>query len=85
MFEISQAADGTIKLKGRLDATQESRAGEVLDTATGSAVVDFGELSYISSAGLDRSTLPELSSSASSLPDSICALRSPGSAASVSS
>lgn len=52
MFEISQGEDGIIKLKGRLDAAQEARAREVLDAATGSSVVDFGELSYISSAGL---------------------------------
>jgi len=52
MFDIQRHADGTVSLHGRFDASQVERAGEVFDQVTGSAVVDFGELRYISSAGL---------------------------------
>ncbi|MEE2778605.1 MAG: STAS domain-containing protein [Acidobacteriota bacterium] len=51
-FNISTADDGTIRLSGRLDAAQEEKAREVLDAASGPTVIDFSELSYISSAGL---------------------------------
>lgn len=52
MFEIEASEDGTIRLRGRLDAAQVETASKVLDQVTESCVVDFGELKYISSAGL---------------------------------
>jgi anti-anti-sigma factor len=52
MFEIERNTDDAISLHGRFDASQVPRAAEVLDQITGSCVVDFAELSYISSAGL---------------------------------
>jgi len=52
MFEITRDADGNIHLEGRFDAAQIARAKEVLSLVDDSCVVDFRELSYISSAGL---------------------------------
>ena len=52
MFEIKRDENGTISLHGRLDASQVDAARAVFDQATESCEVDFGELSYISSAGL---------------------------------
>ena len=52
MFEIKYGTDETILLEGRLDAAQAARARAFLDDVTGSRVVDFGRLEYISSAGL---------------------------------
>lgn len=52
MFEIKRNPDGTIILRGRLDASQVSNARPVLDQVNESCEVDFAELSYISSAGL---------------------------------
>lgn len=51
MFEIQQAED-RLHLIGRLDAAQVDRARATMDRVTASCVVDFGELEYISSAGL---------------------------------
>ena len=52
MFEISQAEDGTILMRGRLDAAQVERAKGVFALVQSSCDVDFTELAYISSAGL---------------------------------
>ena len=52
MFEISHNEDGLIRLSGRFDASQVQKAKEILERVDGPAVVDFSDLSYISSAGL---------------------------------
>lgn len=52
MFDIKDTGAGTIRLSGRLDASQAERAREFLGRLAGPAVVDFSELEYISSAGL---------------------------------
>jgi anti-sigma B factor antagonist len=52
MFSISVNEKGTIVLTGRLDAAQVEIAREVLSGLVDSAVVDFQNLDYISSAGL---------------------------------
>lgn len=52
MFSISVNEKGTIVLTGRLDAAQVEKAREVLSGLVDSAVVDFQNLDYISSAGL---------------------------------
>jgi anti-sigma B factor antagonist len=52
MFSISVNERGIIVLTGRLDAAQVDRAREVLSNLDASAVVDFENLDYISSAGL---------------------------------
>ena len=52
MFEIEHGDDGTIQLRGRFDAAQVETAGRVFREVTGSPLVDFRELTYISSAGL---------------------------------
>jgi anti-sigma B factor antagonist len=52
MFTIAVNSTGTIVMTGRFDASQTDRAREVLSRLTDSAIVDFGGLEYISSAGL---------------------------------
>ncbi len=52
MFEISVAEEGIVRVSGRLDASQTSKAGTVLDQLNESFTVDFEKLDYISSAGL---------------------------------
>jgi len=52
MFEIGYGEEGTVLVKGRLDAAQAPRAQEFLDQVTGHCVLDIGGLEYISSAGL---------------------------------
>ncbi len=52
MFEIRHEDDGLIRLTGRFDASQVEKAQEVLQAIETSSIVDFGELDYISSAGL---------------------------------
>ncbi len=52
MFEITRGDDGTVHLRGRFDAAQVSTAKDVLALVDDSCMVDFAELSYISSAGL---------------------------------
>lgn len=52
MFDIMKRADGVVALEGRLDASQVDAAKAVLDRITSSCTLDFGDLSYISSAGL---------------------------------
>ena len=52
MFEIWLSDDGTIFVKGRLDAAQAGKAKAFLDSVTESCNIDMGQLDYISSAGL---------------------------------
>lgn len=52
MFTIVVNSTGTIVMTGRFDASQADRAREVLSRINESAVVDFGGVEYISSAGL---------------------------------
>ncbi|HTY57500.1 MAG TPA: STAS domain-containing protein [Bacteroidota bacterium] len=52
MFGITVNDKGVILLTGRLDAAQVDKAREVFAALEVSAVVDFKELDYISSAGL---------------------------------
>lgn len=48
MFEVS-VDEGVIKLQGRCDAASSHKLESVLDGLEDSAVIDFSELSYISS------------------------------------
>ncbi|HTS00317.1 MAG TPA: STAS domain-containing protein [Bacteroidota bacterium] len=52
MFSITVNDEGIVVLTGRFDASQTDRAREVLMALRDSAVVDFRDLDYISSAGL---------------------------------
>ena len=52
MFTIEITSNNEILLVGRLDASQTETAKEVLDKVTDSAIVNFQNLEYISSAGL---------------------------------
>ena len=52
MFSIEINSSNEILLSGRLDASQTEKAKEVLDKVADSAVVNFKNLDYISSAGL---------------------------------
>ena len=52
MLEIFKDGPQTIRLKGRLDATQSEMAFVEFDTLEGECFVQFEQLDYISSAGL---------------------------------
>lgn len=52
MFDIRRSEDGTIALKGRLDAASAPVAREFLTTVDRSARLDFSGLDYIASVGL---------------------------------
>ncbi len=52
MFDLKVISDGHIALSGRLDASQAEKAKTEFDKVAKSAVVDFKDLEYISSAGL---------------------------------
>lgn len=52
MFDVAREDDGTVRLIGRLDASQVDAARSALDGVESSCTVDFSELEYISSAGL---------------------------------
>lgn len=52
MFEIAIVGNGTVKLRGRLDAAEADRALEELGAVNGPITLDFSELDYISSAGI---------------------------------
>lgn len=52
MFTIAVDTTGVIVMTGRFDASQADRARELLGRLNDSAIVDFGGLEYISSAGL---------------------------------
>ena len=49
MFEVKVSNDGSIRLKGRCDAASSSRLESALRELNDSAVIDFSELTYISS------------------------------------
>ncbi len=68
MFEI-KADNGTIQLLGRFDASKADDAKEIFGNLSASAVVDFSQLDYISSAGLGvlLSTQKRLAGSGQSL------------------
>jgi anti-sigma B factor antagonist len=52
MFDVRQLESGDFSFSGRLDASQTDKADRVLKSITKSAILDFQELDYISSAGL---------------------------------
>ena len=52
MFSITVNDEGIVVLTGRFDASQTDRAREVFAALNTSAIVDFRDLDYISSAGL---------------------------------
>jgi anti-sigma B factor antagonist len=52
MLDISIGDDGSVRLRGRLDAVQAEKQAAAFDAFTGSTVLDCKELDYISSAGL---------------------------------
>jgi len=52
MFEIKNVKEGEILISGRFDASQVDKAKQVFDGLTDSTVVDFRDLTYISSGGL---------------------------------
>ena len=52
MLEIIRDNPQTVRLKGRLDATQSEMAFAEFDTLSGTVTVHFDQLEYISSAGL---------------------------------
>jgi anti-sigma B factor antagonist len=52
MFEITRGDDGTVRLRGRLDAAQVELHAAEFERIASSCVLDFSELEYISSAGL---------------------------------
>ena len=52
MLEITTADDGSVRLRGRLDAVQAEKQADAFGALTGTAVLDCRELDYISSAGL---------------------------------
>lgn len=52
MLSIDQGGDGTVVLRGRLDAAQAAAAQAFLDRTSGVVTLDCRGLEYISSAGL---------------------------------
>jgi anti-sigma B factor antagonist len=52
MFDIEYGENGEVVCRGRLDAAQSDKAESFLSALDGASVVDFGQLEYISSAGL---------------------------------
>lgn len=52
MFDIRKTSNGTVHIKGRLDAARASEAQAVLDQLDRLGVIDMQALEYISSAGL---------------------------------
>jgi anti-anti-sigma factor len=52
MFEIKIKEGSEVLLAGRLNAAHTAKLKEVLDTFKEDCIVDFSELTYISSAGL---------------------------------
>ena len=52
MFEISYADNGDVICQGRLDAAQSDKAEAFFNGIEAAATLDFGQLEYISSAGL---------------------------------
>lgn len=52
MFDIEINAEGNVEIRGRLDAANAENALLFLNKVNGQAVIDIGQLEYISSAGL---------------------------------
>jgi anti-sigma B factor antagonist len=52
MLEITTGDDGSVRLRGRLDAVQAEKQADAFGALAGAAVLDCRELDYISSAGL---------------------------------
>ena len=52
MFDATRTDAGHLVFQGRLDASQADKARKALDAVVESCIIDFGELDYISSAGL---------------------------------
>ena len=52
MFEIEREGSGRFALRGRFDASKEAHARQVFESIDESCVLDFSELTYVSSAGL---------------------------------
>jgi anti-sigma B factor antagonist len=52
MFEAKILDNGEVALTGRFDASQDAKARQFFEQVTTSAVVNFKDLEYISSAGL---------------------------------
>jgi len=52
MFAIEFGENGDILCSGRLDAAGCAKAQDFMDSVSGSSVLDFAQLEYISSAGL---------------------------------
>jgi len=52
MLTIEPGGDGTVVMKGRLDAAQAASAQAYLDQVAGTVTLDMTGLEYISSAGL---------------------------------
>lgn len=52
MFTVTVKGKNVVALRGRLDASQVEVARQEFDKITESALIDFKELEYISSAGL---------------------------------
>ena len=52
MLEITISSTNEVALTGRFDAAQVDRAKSAFASLSGSAVIDFSRLEYISSAGL---------------------------------
>ncbi len=52
MFEIQYGDDGSVVCTGRLDAAQCEKGQAFMDEIAVSCTLDFGNLEYISSAGL---------------------------------
>jgi len=52
MFKIWRGDDGAVMMAGRLTAAEADQARQFFDTVSETAVLDFTDLAYISSAGL---------------------------------
>ena len=52
MLDISRGDDGSVRLRGRLDAVQAEKQAAAFAAVAGQCVLDCRELDYISSAGL---------------------------------
>ena len=52
MLTIEDGGGGTVRMSGRLDATEAAAAQAALDRTQGVVTIDCGGLDYLSSAGL---------------------------------
>jgi anti-sigma B factor antagonist len=69
VLEVSVPEEGKVVLAGRFDASQKDKAQDVLESMSGSFVVDLSGLEYISSAGIGvlAATLKRLHASGETL------------------